>query len=226
MKKILLVLTLFLSCYFIYSFTNDKKISYLTIGDSLSKGTSEYGTSSKGYSEQVKEYLSNNQKLKDYNKTFTSNDYRVLDIIKILSYNEKKDNYSLNRLIKEADIITISLGMNEIYNKLEKKDQNIHSYIDTLINDYTKIFDYINKFHHQQVFVLGYYNVTENSNDIFEYANYKLKKECLNRKFIYVDLSKILSNNPNYFSKKDTFVPNLEGYEKISQIIVEKIQNN
>ena len=66
MKKILLVLTLFLSCYFIYSFTNDKKISYLTIGDSLSKGTSEYGTSSKGYSEQLKEYLSNNQKLKDY----------------------------------------------------------------------------------------------------------------------------------------------------------------
>ena len=57
MKKILLVLTLFLSCYFIYSFTNDKKISYLTIGDSLSKGTSEYGTSSKGYSEQLKEYL-------------------------------------------------------------------------------------------------------------------------------------------------------------------------
>ena len=45
-------------------------------------------------------------------------------------------------------------------------------------------------------------------------------------KLIYVDLSKILSNNPNYFSKKDTFVPNLEGYEKISQIIVEKMQNN
>lgn len=51
--------------------------------------------------------------------------------------------------------------------------------------------------------MLGYYNVTENSNDIFEYANYKLKKECLNRKFIYIDLSKQLSKNPMYFSKKE-----------------------
>ena len=64
------------------------------------------------------------------------------------------------------------------------------------------------------------------ANDIFEYANYKLKKECLNRKFIYIDLSKQLSKNPMYFSKKGTFIPNFEGYEKISQIIVEKIQNN
>ena len=51
-------------------------------------------------------------------------------------------------------------------------------------------------------------------------------RRLVNPHLVYVDLSKILSNNPNYFSKKDTFVPNLEGYEKISQIIVEKIQNN
>ena len=86
--------------------------------------------------------------------------------------------------------------------------------------------NYINKFHHQKVIILGYYNVLGTKDDIFDYANYKLEIECQKREFIYVDLSKILSNNPNYFSKKDTFVPNLEGYEKISQIIVEKMQNN
>ena len=226
MKKILLILTLFLSCYFIYNLTNDKKLSYLAIGDFLSKGTSEYGIPSRGYNEQVKEYLETNKLLKNYNKTFTSNNYQILDIIRILSYNEKKDDYSLNRLIKEADIITISLGISEIYNKLEKKDQNIYSYIDTLINDYTKIFDYIDKFHHTQIFILGYYNTTQDSNDVFEYANYKLKKECLNRKYIYINLSTIFDNNPKYFSKEESFIPNFEGYEKISQIIVEKIQNN
>ena len=164
--------------------------------------------------------------LKEYNNTFTSNDYRILDIIRILSYNEKKDNYSLNRLIKESDIITVSLGMSEIYSKILNNNQNIYTYIDSLINDYTKIMNYINKFHHQKVIILGYYNVLGTKDDIFDYANYKLEIECQKREFIYVDLSKILSNNPNYFSKKDTFVPNLEGYEKISQIIVEKIQNN
>lgn len=226
MKKILLALIIFISCYFIYNLTIDKKVSYLTLGDTLSKGTNEYGVSNKGYSDYIRDYLKDNDSLKEYNKTFTSNDYRILDIIRILSYNEKKDNYSLNRLIKESDIITISLGMSEIYNKISKNDQNIYTYIDSLINDYTKIMDYINKFHHQKVIILGYYNVLGIKNDIFDYANYNLEKECQKRNFIYIDLSKTMSNNPNYFSKKDTFVPNLEGYQKISQIIVEKIQNN
>ncbi len=226
MKKVLLILILFLSCYFIYNFTNDKQLSYLTLGDCLSKGTNEYGVAIKGYSDYIRDYLANQNILKDYNKTFTSNDYRIIDIIKILSYNEKRDNYSLNRLIKESDIITISLGMTELYNKIERKDQNIYTYIDTMINDYTKILDYVNKFHHEKVFILGYYNVLGTSNDVFDYANYKLEKECQKRKFIYINLSKTLNNNPNYFSKKGTFIPNIEGYEKISQIIVEKLQNN
>ena len=194
--------------------------------EDLAKGTNEYGVSNNGYSDYIRDYLKNKGILKEYNNTFTSNDYRMLDIIRILSYNEKKDNYSLNRLIKESDIITVSLGMSEIYNKILNNNQNIYTYIDSLINDYTKIMNYINKFHHQKVIILGYYNVLGTKDDIFDYANYKLEIECQKRGFIYVDLSKILSNNPNYFSKKDTFVPNLEGYEKISQIIVEKIQNN
>ena len=226
MKKVLLILILFLSCYFIYNFTIDKKVSYLVIGDSLSRGTNEYGVITKGYSDYIRYYLKDNEILKEYNKKFTSNDYRILDIIKILSYNETKDNYSLNRLIKESDIITISLGMSEIYNKLSKQDQNIYSYIDTLINDYTKIFNYINKFHHQQVIIIGYYNVTGEFSDVFNYANYKLKKECVKRNFTYIDLSNYFDNNPIYFSKKGTFIPNIEGYKKISQIIVEKIENN
>lgn len=226
MKKVLLILILFLSCYFIYNKTIDKQKSYLAVGDFLSKGTNTYGVSSKGYSDYIKEYLISRDILKEYNKTFTSNDYRIIDIIKILSYNEKKDNYSLNRLIKEADIITISLGMTEIYNKIDKKDQNIYTYIDTMINDYTKILDYINKFHHDKVLVLGYYNTLGVADDIFDYANYKLKEECQKRKITYVDLSKSLSNNPKYFSKKESFIPNIEGYKKISQIIVEKLQNN
>ena len=42
MKKIILVLIIFIACYFIYNLTIDKKVSYLTLGDILSKGTNEY----------------------------------------------------------------------------------------------------------------------------------------------------------------------------------------
>jgi len=226
MKKVLLILILFLSCYFIYNKTSNNKVYYLTIGDSISKGTNEYGIVTYGYNEYVKDYLEENNKLKDFNKTFTNNDYRIIDIIKILEYNEIKNNNSLNRLIKKADIITISLGMNEIYYKLEKNNQNIYTYIDNMIKNYDKLLNYINKFNHDKVFILGYYNVTGKSDDIFTYANHKLQEICKKYNYIYVDLSNILTNNPNYFEKKNSFAPNNAGYEKISQIIVENLKNN
>jgi len=226
MKKVLLILILFLSCYFIYNKTTNKKLYYLTIGDSLSRGTNEYGLISYGYSENIKDYLKENNLLEGYNRTFTNNDYRIIDVIKILEYNEIKDNYSLNRLIKKADIITLSLGMNDIYYKLDKDNQNIYTYIDNMINNYNKIFIYINKFHHEKVFILGYYNTLGEDNDVFSYANHKLKELCKKNNFTYIELSNIFTNNPKYFKKKDSFVPNSKGYEKISQIIVEKLENN
>jgi len=226
MKKIISILILFLSCYFIYNKTNNNKIYYLTIGDSLSKGINEYGVISYGYSENIKDYLKEQDLLKGYNKTFTNNDYRIIDVIKAIEYNEIKDTYTLNRLIKKADIITISLGMNDIYYKLDKDKNQIYTYIDNMINNYNKIFIYINKFHHDKVFVLGFYNVLGKDNDIFNYANYKLKEKCEQNNFIYIDLAKILTNNPKYIAKKDSFIPNSKGYEKISQIIVENLKNN
>ena len=226
MKKVFLVLILFLSCYFIYNITIDKKIFYLTIGDFLSKGTNEYGSSSYGYNNFVKDYLEKDNKLKIYNQVFTDNDYQINDILKFIEYNESKNEYTLNRLIKEADIITISLGMNEIYYKLERNNQNIYTYIDNMMSNYQKILEYINKFHHQKVFILGYYNTLGSSNDVFDYANYKLQKLCNEYKFIYLNLSKIFDNNPNYLVKLPNFVPNIDGYEKISQLIVENLSNS
>ncbi|MGM9882203.1 MAG: SGNH/GDSL hydrolase family protein [Bacilli bacterium] len=226
MKKVFLILVLFLSCYFIYNITIDKKIFYLTIGDFLSRGINEFGVVSYGYNDYIRDYLNSSNKLKEYNKVFTDNDYQVEDILRILEYNEKKEGYSLNRLIKEADIITISLGMNEIYYKINKGNQNTYTYIDKMINNYNTILTYVNKFHHDKVYVLGYYNSLGREEDIFNYANYKLKEICTKQNVIYVDLSQILDNNPKYLPKLPNFNPNIAGYEKISQIIVENLKNN
>ena len=227
MKKVFLILTLFLSCYFIYTKTEGNKKNYLVIGDSLSKGINEYGVASYGYSDFIKDYLENKKILKNYNKTYTDVNYKVSDIVKILEYNESKNNMSLNRLIKEADIITISLGIDEIYYKINKNNQNIYTYIDNMISDYNKILNYISKFHYDKVYILGYYNTTKNNIDIFNYANYKLEVLTKKYNYTYIDLSKILDNNPTYISQiNNNYMPNIRGYEKISQIIVENLKNN
>ena len=95
-----------------------------------------------------------------------------------------------------------------------------------MINNYNKILKYIKNFHHKKVYVLGFYNVLGEYNDIFNYSNYKLEEICKKYNFNYINLANILSNNPNYFKKTDSFIPNNKGYEKISQIIVENLKNN
>lgn len=226
MKKVVIILLLCLSCYFIYHQTINKKVYYVTIGDALSQGMSEYGVISYGYSDYVRDYLKENHLLEGYNKTFTSSDYRIIDIVKALEYNEKKDSYSLNRLIKKADIITISLGMNELYYKLSSTNSSIYTYIDSMINNYNRILNYINNFNHEKVYVLGYYNTSSSNDDIITYANYKLQEICSQNNFTYVNLSNILNNNPTYLSKDKYYIPNRKGYEKISQIIVENLKNS
>lgn len=226
MKKVCLIIILFLSCYFIYNKTINEKLYYLTIGDAISKGTNGYNIVTYGYNDHIKDYLSNKNKLKEYNKTFTNNDYTIEEIARIIKYNETKDGYTLNRLIKKADIITISLGMNELYYKLEQNNENIYTYIDNILDKYQEILDYINKFHHQKVYILGFYNTLGKDNDIFEYANYNLNKLCNKYNYTYIDLSKQLDNNPNYIANQTKFIPNSKGYEKIFQIIVENLENN
>ena len=78
MKKVFLILTLFLSCYFIYTKTEGDKKNYLVIGDSLSKGINEYGVVSYGYSDFIKDYLEDKKILKNYNKTYTDVNYKVI----------------------------------------------------------------------------------------------------------------------------------------------------
>lgn len=224
MKKVILLLILFLSCYFIYNKTIDKKLYYLAIGDSLAKGINEYGGISYGYNDFLKKYLADKNMLKEYNNKYTDSEYSIIDIVNILEYNKKKDNISLSYLIKRSDIITISLGMNEIYYKLNKNTQNIYTYVDNLINNYEKILMYINKFPHKKVYILGYYNILGNNNDIFEYTNYKLEEISKKYNYDYINLSSTFNNNPVYFNKKNSFIPNFDGYEKISQIIIEKFE--
>ncbi len=229
MKKVLLILILFLSCYVIYKYTVNDDIYYISIGDSLALGTNQKQAIGYGFSDYIKDYISENKKLKGYSKTFANNNYRITDLIRIIEYNETKtvdgQEISLNRLLKQADIITLSVGMNELYYKITTNTDNIYSYMNEMLIDMKELLEHINKFNHKKVFVLGYYNVTGKNQDIFSYINYELKELVMEEGFEYIDLAKIFDNNPIFFENSINFIPNNNGYQKISQIIVEKIKN-
>lgn len=215
MKKIIIILFLFLlcyTCYYIYNITERNTLNITSIGDSISIDT----------------YLKNNPIVGNYNTDFTNKDNHINDLLNIIKYNKEinKDNkdISIHQILKKSDIIILSIGMNDIYYKLNNDHKEIYTYLNNIILNYEELLKEINKYDYKEVFVLGYYNITNKQNDIFSYINYKLKKLTNNYNYTYIDLNNILYNNKKYLQNNNNYYLNNDGINQIHQIIVEKLK--
>ena len=213
MKKIILLLFLFLSCYLIYNLTEDKSLSCLVIGDKIADNP----------------YLKNNTIINKYNNNYINQDYRITDLINIIKYNEEIEinnkKISIHRLLKNNDILIISIGMNDIYYKINDNTKNIYTYINDMVNNMEILLNEIIIYTYKKVIILGYYNITNKHNDLFTYLNYKIKRITNKYHYEYLELNDILKNNPSYLQNSNNFNLNNKGYNEISKIIVEKIKN-
>ena len=170
MKKIILILFLFLSCYLIYNLTEKKELSYVVLGDLTS--------------------------FDNYNNDYTNNEYRIIDLINLIKYH---DNNDIHRTLKNTDILIISIGMNDLYYKLNTNKENIYRYLNNMVNNIDNLFKEINKYQYKKVLFLGYYNITNTNNDLFTYMNYKINKLTNKYQYEYIELNKILKNKPKYY---------------------------
>lgn len=211
MKKIILILFLFLlciSCYLIYNKTKKNKLYITAIGDNLT----------------TYKYIKDN-KVKTYNTKFTNNDLRINDLLNIIKYNHQNNlTPEIHQTLKKSDIIIISIGMNDIYYKLDNNPKEIYTFLNNMLNNYEEILKEINKYNYKQVFILGYYNITNENNDIFNYINYKLEKISSNYKYTCIDLNKTINKNPKYLLKQNKYYLNEEGFKQISNLIVENLK--
>ena len=114
--------------------------------------------------------------------------------------------------------------MNDIYYKLNSDTHKIYTYINEMVNNIEILLKEIDKYNYKQVFILGYYNITDKNNDIFNYLNFKIKKVTQRYGYKYIELNDILRNNPNYYKKSNNYHLNNEGYREISKIIVENLK--
>lgn len=224
MKKIIFILILFLSCFLIYINTNNKKIYYLNIGDRISFDNKD---NVYGYSYHIKNYLSSKKKLAGYNDYFTNEDYRITDLISLIKENKmtdsKKSPNTINQLLKKSNLLTISIGTNELYYKLSYKNGDIYTYIDEMMLEYEELLKLIAQYQPKKIYILGFYNVTNKSQDIFAYANYKLYYLAKKYEMEFINLQKILKRNTAYLDFSNNYGLNNEEYRKISQIIIDQL---
>lgn len=226
MKKILLILIVFIAVFLIYLFNIDNKIYYLSL-----ESYNEFSDENGDYNESIINYLSLNKKLEKAVVDFSKNNYLIKDLANDIKENKKitVNNKSItlkNALIK-ADLVTIFIGMNEINNKLlSLKTNNLKqfNYIDNILIDLDKLLSLTREYCKEDIFIIGvYYPYQEYKTelvDLFSYYNEKYKELANKYNMKYIDIYNPFLENASYLSSSGNISPSLKGYKYISDQII------
>ena len=190
MKKILFALLVIALVFIIYYINVDKNIYYLSLGDYLSYGVNNFEKVGNNHNE----YLIKKYKVKKYINYSNLDDYRVMDLINDINYNKiityKNKKYKMQNLLVKSNLITVSIGMNDLINK---KDINLE-YASTLLKDIDTLLITIRKYNKDKIYFLGFYDIINNK-AIIDYSNKRLQDICKKKGIIFIDISKL----NNYF---------------------------
>ena len=237
MKKILCLLIICLLVYTIYYFNHTDKITYISIGDSLSVGIDSNGNTNYGYSNYLSNYLKDKNLLKSYNNYFSTSGTRIVDLENKLETNWtiKKDGkaLSLKKCLREADLVTLSVGMDDILTELtlstvsveNLSNKEITTIVDKTVEELDALFKELRKYAKEDIIFIGYYNPLEEESltteRLYTYLITKTKALCKTYDIEYLDIYNLFKRNKNYIDNPTNIYPTTEAYQMIATKIIE-----
>lgn len=234
MKKIIVFILIIFLVYIIYQANDKKMIDYLVLGDSISMGINSYGNKTNGYSDYIKTYLNDNNLLHGYNDYFCKFGYSIKELNsdinnnKNIIYNDK--TYNIKKELREADLVTVAIGMDELINLINKNDisnfNNIKDQLDEISEYMDKMIKNITSLSKSQIIVLGYYNPynknDKNINRILAYLNDKYIDICKKYTCSYIDVYGTIKNDKKYLPNKNDYHITSKAYLKIANKIIDE----
>ncbi|HPF82631.1 MAG TPA: SGNH/GDSL hydrolase family protein [Bacilli bacterium] len=217
MKKILYILLICISIIIIYIKTKDNKVYYLALGDEIT-----IGVENNNFTDEIKKYLKSIDKFERINKEFIKNNYRTTDLNILINNNEKilyeNKMISIKNAIIKADLITISIGMNDFINYVDNP-KILYNNIINLKKDMRELLINIRNISKEKIYLIGIYNPYPNNKELD-----KVLKE-LNKH--YKDIAK--ESDINYidiYNKINNKLPNKYEYKYISDELIRNIKND
>lgn len=215
MKKIIFTILVFLITFLIYFLNRNEKIYYLSLGDYLSYGINNFNKVNNSYSNNIKEHYK--EILDNYVNYSSYDDYRVMDLVNDINYNKtiiyNKKEYKIQHLLIKSNLITLSIGMNDLIYK-SNFETNIFEYTDQLLNDIEKLLILIRKYNKDDIYMLGFYNII-NNDSVIDFANKRLEIICKKNKIKFINIE----NLKNYIV--DGRYPTNDGYKYITNKLLE-----
>lgn len=234
--KITIVLIIFLIIVVLsYFIMSKREMNYTILGE---KEIFSNNLVSKNFSDLIYEKLSTEKNFGFYSKEFIKDDIRIIDLINIIKDNQKSDNLSIQNILNRTNILILNIGNSEIYYKLSKldieenNDKIVYRYLDEITKDMVKLLKEIKKYNNSDIYVLGYYNNTNNMNNdkYYKYINNLMNNYCENNNIYFIDTYEILNKNIDYLSQNMPIYITNEGnialfnkiYSKIAKLYLHK----
>ena len=222
---IIILLGTILTC-FIYFHTEQENINVLALGDGTSTGMTVYHVEGYDYNEYLTEYLNEQNNLGTYYRYFNEVDETASNLATKINNNitsiDKK--IKLKQAIKEADIITISLGMDEL-NNYAKKNTLGSTKINGFLNKYEESLNMIKKVNNKKIYIIGLYESNLINTSKIEKINEELKKLAQKYNAIYIDITDITEHQEFFIQKRNYYV-NYKGQEFIFNKIKDTLEKN
>lgn len=230
--KLLIFILICITIFLIFKTNNHHNINYTVLGDNFALGKNAYGQIDYGYSDYIKDYLTENSKINKYIKSFARNDSSINNLYQdiIINKNIKINNesYNLKQTLRESNILTLSVGLNDLIYQISISENITSSEIERILNkiedDFNKLINEIKKYYMNDIYVIGYYNIYPD-NKIYQQAIKKLNDIYKsNKNVIYIDIYDLFNDNLIYFPQITNYYPSREGYEAISLEIIRKMR--
>ena len=237
MKKILCLLIICLLVYTIYYFNHTDKINYLSIGDYLSVGIDSNGNTNYGYSYYLATFLKDKDVLKSYNNDFSASNTRIIDLKNKLEKNwtitQNEKTLSFKKCLREANLITLSVGTDDILNELtlstvsveNLSNKEITTIVDKTIDELDSLFKELRKYAKEDIIFIGFYNPLEEetltSERLYTYLISKTKELTKKYNIEYLDIYNLFKKNKDYIDNPTNIYPTTEAYQMIATKIID-----
>ncbi|PID04969.1 MULTISPECIES: S-layer homology domain-containing protein [unclassified Sporosarcina] len=228
-------------------------INYLALGDSLAAGVTPNNELGKGYTDFLAEELAKSEVLQASNKGFSYPGYKTDDVLKdfemdvtkpIVGIGHSDKTATLHQSVKEAHLITLTIGANDVLPKFTFDDkgtpqfnsEELQAAIMKVGMNTQKILAKIYQLNPSaQVYIMGYYNPfpylsPQNQplvNQLVVMLNDAIKKGMTGTTAQFVDTSKKIAEDPY------TYLPNPEnihlsqaGYKVVMEAFHKSLMEN
>ena len=234
MKKLIITLaglTLTVLLVFgIYNFNKTNKINYIPLGDSIAEGMNENFEIGKSYADFIKEYLKKEKKLSYYTKSYTKSGYTTEDVI-----NDIKNKSELKKDLRESNLVTISIGANNVLRKVDKNNPeesliNLKEYVDEEKENIKDCIKEVRKYAKEDIIIVGYFNPLPNLFEtrakeldiMFAYIDIMYKDIAKEYDCTYVSMYQLFKKHKEYLPNPENIHPTEAGYKAMADLIIKE----